>query len=148
MGVVPCQMEGFFPTDEIMIELLKAVDRKKGIHDEFIKMKDYKELLENNPFAVIDALRDVKNLYFLTGFTGTLTEINTITGQTDQDFYENYDMFIISLEHSPFFFSAPYSSQIDAIEELKQDLAALMPYLEMDPNLTRNWGRLFGTIDC
>lgn len=77
MGVVPCQMEGFFPTDEIMIELLKAVDRKKGIHDEFIKMKDYKELLENNPFAVIDALRDVKNLYFLTGFTGTLTEINT-----------------------------------------------------------------------
>ena len=153
MGVVPCQMEGFFPTDEIMIELLKAVDRKKGVHEEFIKTTDYKEFLEDDPFAVQDALETVKNLSFFTGFTGVVTEIGEITGQTDEDQlwekdYDDDNLFMISLEHGPSFFSAPYSSQVDVIEELKQDLADLMPHLELEPNLTRNWGRLFGMIDC
>lgn len=153
MSTVPCLMEGFFLTDAMIVELLKAVDRKKGVHEKIIKTTDYKEFLEDDPFAVQDALEDVKNLYFFTGFTGTVTEIGEITGQTDEDalWQEDYDddnLFMICLEHGPSFFSAPYSSQVDIIEELKGDLAALMPHLEMEPNLTQNWGRLFGTIDC
>lgn len=153
MGAVPCQMEGFLLTDDMIVELLKAVDRKKGVHEEFIKTTDYKEFLEDDPFAVQDALESVKNLYFFTGFTGVVTEIGEITGQTDENQlwekdYDDDNLFMISLEHGPSFFSAPYSSQVDVIEELKKDLADLMPHLELEPNLTRNWGQLFGTIDC
>lgn len=151
MNAVPCTMEGFLLTDEMIVELLKAVDRRKGVHEEFIKMTDYEGFLEDDPFAVQDALEDVKNLYFFTGFTGTVTEIGEITGQTDEDAlwqkeYDDDSLFMVCLNHGPSFFSAPYSSQVDVIDELKHDLAALMPHLEMEPDLTRNWGRLFGAI--